>query len=135
MLSHPDFDKEFILITDASADGLGAILSQKNENDKEVVIAYASRRTNNNERNYPITDLECLAIIWAVKHFHKFLINTKFRIITDHAALKSLMKDKEPKGRRARWMMELQQYNFEIFHRSGKLNTNADALSRLKFKE
>jgi hypothetical protein len=134
ILSHPNFNKDFILITDASADGLGAILSQKNENDKEVVIAYASRRTNNNERNYPITDLECLAIIWAVKHFHKFLIGTKFKIITDHAALKSLMKDKEPKGRRARWMMELQQYNFEIIHRSGKLNTNADALSRLKYK-
>ena len=45
------------------------------------------------------------------------------------------MKDKEPKGRRARWVMKLQQYNFEIFHRSGKLNTNADALSRLKYKE
>jgi hypothetical protein len=134
ILSHPDFSKDFILITDASADGLGAILSQKNENDKEVVIAYASRRTNNNERNYPITDLECLAIIWAVKHFHKFLINTKFKVITDHAALKGLMKDQEPKGRRARWMMELQQYNFEIMHRSGKLNTNADALSRLKYK-
>ena len=135
VLSHPDFSKEFILITDASAEGLGAVLAQKNENDKEVVIAYASRRTNNNERNYPITELECLAIIWAVEHFHKFLISTKFRVITDHAALKSLMKDKEPKGRRARWVMKLQQYNFEIFHRSGKLNTNADALSRLKYKD
>ena len=135
ILAHPDFNKEFILITDASADGLGAILSQKNKDDKEVVIAYASKSTNNNERNYPITDLECLAIIWAVRHFHKFLINHKFKVIMDHAALKSLMKDKEPKGRRARWTMELQQYNFEILHRSGKLNTNADALSRLKYKE
>ncbi|GBC09217.1 hypothetical protein RclHR1_00870008 [Rhizophagus clarus] len=134
ILAHSDFNKEFILITDASAVGLGAILSQKNDEDKEVVIAYASKSTNSNERNYPITDLECLAIIWAVRHFHKFLINNKFKIITDHAALKSLMKDKEPKGRRARWMMELQQYNFEIIHRSGKLNTNADALSRLKFR-
>ena len=135
ILAHPDFNKEFILITDASADGLGAILSQKNKDDKEVVIAYASKSTNSNERNYPITDLECLAIIWAIRHFHKFLINHKFKVITDHAALKSLMKDKEPKGRRARWTMELQQYNFEILHRSGKLNTNADALSRLKYKE
>ncbi|GBC05726.1 hypothetical protein RclHR1_00640014 [Rhizophagus clarus] len=111
ILAHPDFSKEFILITDASADGLGAILSQKNDEDKEVVIACASKSTNSNKRNYPITDLECLAIIWA-----------------------SLMKDKELKGRRARWMMELQQYNFEIIHRSEKLNTNADALSRLKFR-
>ncbi|GET00710.1 enzymatic polyprotein; endonuclease; Reverse transcriptase, putative [Rhizophagus clarus] len=134
ILAHPDFSKEFILITDASADGLGAILSQKNDEDKEVVIACASKSTNSNKRNYPITDLECLAIIWAVRHFHKFLINNKFKIITDYATLKSLMKDKELKGRRARWMMELQQYNFEIIHRSEKLNTNADALSRLKFR-
>ncbi|GES97129.1 retroviral-like aspartic protease 1 [Rhizophagus clarus] len=65
ILAHPDFSKEFILITDALADGLGAILSQKNDEDKEVVIAYASKNTNSTERNYPITDLECLAIIWA----------------------------------------------------------------------
>ncbi|GET02136.1 enzymatic polyprotein; endonuclease; Reverse transcriptase, putative [Rhizophagus clarus] len=101
ILAHPDFNKEFILITDALADGLGAILSQKNEEDKEVVIAYTSKSTNNNEKNYPITDLKCLAIIWVVRHFYKFLINNKFKIITDHAALKSLMRDKEPKGRRA----------------------------------
>ncbi|GBB99340.1 hypothetical protein RclHR1_34960001 [Rhizophagus clarus] len=67
ILAHPDFSKEFILITDALADGLGAILSQKNDEDKEVVIAYASKNTNSTERNYPITDLECLAIIWANK--------------------------------------------------------------------
>jgi hypothetical protein len=135
ILAHPNFEKDFILITDASADGLGAILAQKNEDDKEVVIAYASRSTNNNERNYPITDLECLAIVWGIQHFHKFLINTKFKVITDHAALKGLMNDKEPKGRRARWIMNLQQYDFEVVHRSGKLNTNADALSRLKYKQ
>ena len=134
ILAHPDFDKEFILITDASADGLGAILSQKNKDDKEVVIAYASKSTNKTERNYAPTDLECLAVVYGVEYFHKFLINQKFKIVTDHIALKSLLNDKEPRGRRARWIMKLQQYDFEVKHKSGSANKNADALSRLKFK-
>jgi hypothetical protein len=67
--------------------------------------------------------------------FHKFLIGRKFTVITDHAALKSLTNGKIPKGRRARWMMKLQQYGFEIVHRSGKENKSADALLRLRFEE
>jgi hypothetical protein len=87
------------------------------------------------EKNYPITELECLAVVWAIEYFHKFLVGRKFTVITDHAPLKSLMKSKVPKGRRAKWTMELQQYTFEIIHRSGKENKNADALSRLRFEE
>ncbi|CAB4420776.1 unnamed protein product [Rhizophagus irregularis] len=135
ILAHPDFEKEFILLTDASAEGLGAILSKKNDEGKEVVISYASKSNNNTEANYPITDLECLAIVWGIRYFHKFLIGRKFKVITDHAALKGLMNDKIPKGRRARWIMELQQYDFEVIHRSGKENKNADALSRLKYEK
>ena len=135
ILDYPDLEKEFILITDASGEGLGAILAQKNEEDKEFVIAYASRSLIGAEKNYPITELECLAIFWGIKHFHKFLAGGKFTVITDHAALKGLMNAKIPTGRRARWVMELQQYDFEVVHRSGKENKNADALSRLKFEE
>jgi hypothetical protein len=88
------------------------------------------------EKNYPITEQECLAIVWAVEHFHKYLVGKKFTIITDHSALKTLKTSKIPKkGRRARWIMELQQYDFEIKHRPGKNNGNADALSRLKYKK
>ena len=99
------------------------------------MIAYASRSLVGAESNYPITELECLAVFWGIQYFHKFLIRRKFTVITDHAALKSLTNGKIPKGRRARWMMELQQYDFEIVHRSGKENKNADALSRLRFEE
>ncbi|GET04491.1 putative integrase core domain protein [Rhizophagus clarus] len=87
------------------------------------------------EKNYLITDLECLAIVRRIEHFHKFLIGRKFKIITDHAALKGLMNAKILKGRKARWVIELQQYDFEVIHRNGKENKNADALSRLKYEK
>src|SRR6266498_463771 len=90
ILSYPDYEKEFILITDASGRGLGAVLSQLNDDGKKVVIAYASRSLVQAEKNYPITDQECLAIMWAIEHFHKYLIGKKFMIITDHSALKTL---------------------------------------------
>ena len=136
ILQHPNFEKEFILITDASGEGLGAILEQLDEKGREIVISYASRNLIEAETRYPITELECLAIVWAIKYFHKYLIGKKFKIITDHAALKGFIStSKVPKGRRGKWMMELQQYDFEIIHRSGKENKNADALSRLKFNE
>jgi len=136
ILEYPDWNKEFILITDASGEGLGVVLSQINDNGKEVVIAYASRSLRGVEVNYPITEMECLAIVWGIEHFHKYLIANKFTVITDHSALKTLKTVKCPKkGRRARWIMELQQYDFEIKHRPGKQNNNADALSRLKYKK
>ena len=132
ILEYPDFEKEFILITDASGEGLGAILAQKNKDDKEIVIAYASRSLKPAEKNYPITELECLAIVWGVEHFHKYLIQKRFTILTDHSALKTIKTAKIPKkGKRARWMMELQQYDFDIKHRAGKENQNADTLSRM----
>ncbi|CAB4419687.1 unnamed protein product [Rhizophagus irregularis] len=135
ILVYPDFDKEFILITDGSKIGLGAVLAQMNENNKEIVIAYASRSTVGAEKNYPPTELECLAVFWGIKHFQKYLVGRKFIVITDHAALKGLTDGKEQTGRRARWVMKLQQFDFKIVHRSGKKIKNADALSRLQFEE
>ena len=77
-MRYPDFEKEFYLFTDASGIGLGAVLSQLNKENKEVVIAYASRTLNEAEQKYPITEQECLAVIWAVQYFHKFLIGRNF---------------------------------------------------------
>jgi hypothetical protein len=132
VLRYSDFDKEFIVATDASDIALGAVLMQKDENGKEYSIAYASKSLNETEQRYGITDKEGLAVIWAVQHFHKYLMGKKFTIITDHSALKFIKTQKFPHGRRGRWMMELQKYDFEIIHRAGKSNKNADALSRLR---
>jgi hypothetical protein len=134
ILVYPSFEKEFILITDGSKIGLGAVLAQMNEENKEVVIAYASRSTVGAEKNYPPTELECLAVFWGIKHFQKYLVGRKFVVITDHAALKGLTDGKEQTGRRARWVMKLQQFDFKIVHRSGKKIKNVDALSRLRFE-
>src|SRR6266536_5752604 len=131
ILLFPNFDKPFVLCTDASLKGLGAVLEQEDENKNLRSVAYASRSLTPAEKNYHTTDLECLAIIWSVRHFHKYLINKPFKIFTDHSALKSLQKITEPIRRKVRWIMELQQYNFIIEHRSEKKNQNADALSRL----
>ena len=131
ILAYPNEEKEFILITDASGTGLGAVLSQKDEKGREVVVEYASRKLNKHEQKYPITEQECLAVKWAINYFHQYLISKKFRVITDHSALKTLMTTQIPKGRRARWIMDLENYDFIIEHRAGKSNANADALSRL----
>ena len=135
VLVYSDFEQPFILYTDTSGTGLGAVLSQLQDDGKEHVIAYASRSLNQAEQNYSVTDQECLAIVWAIEHFHHYLELQPFEVVTDHSALKWLKTSKIPKGRRARWMMKLQLYNFTIRHRPGKINTNADALSRMYEQE
>ncbi|GBB94650.1 hypothetical protein RclHR1_23990004 [Rhizophagus clarus] len=131
ILSYPDFNRSFIIYMDASGTSLGTVLSQLQEDGKEHVIAYASRSMNKAEMNYAITDQECFAVVWAVQHFQHYLGMRPFTIVTDHIALKWLKTSKILKGRRARWIMELQQYNFQIKHRPGKANANADALSQI----
>ena len=131
ILQYPDFNKPFVLYTDASGTGLGAVLSQIDDEKRERVIAYTSRSLNKAECNYGITDQECLAVVWAVKHFEQYLGLLPFKVITDHSALKFLQTADVPTSKRARWMMYLQQFQFEIVHRPGKENSNADALSRI----
>ena len=130
ILIHPDFNKPFIIFTDASAIGLGAILSQKDDEGRERVIRYASRRTNDAERNYSATNLECLAVVWAVQYFRKYVAGTQFQLVTDHSAITSLRKTQNPRGQTARWIMTLQEYDFEVIYRPGRIHSNVDTLSR-----
>ena len=132
ILAYPDFERPFILYTDASTFALGAILSQLGEDKKEHVIAYASRTLNIHERKYSITELECLAVVWAVKHYHHYLHGQSFTVITDHAALAYLKNMTNPVGRLGRWLMILNGYNMKIIHRSGKQHSNVDTLSRIQ---
>jgi hypothetical protein len=131
ILQYPNFNKPFYLHTDASGTGLGAVLAQKDDEKREYAIAYASRSLSRAERNYSTTEQECLAVIWAVEYFKHYFGTTHFFIVTDHAALKWL-RTTELKGRRARWILRLEPYNFTILHRAGKKHNNADTLSRLE---
>ncbi|CAF1049114.1 unnamed protein product [Brachionus calyciflorus] len=125
-----DFNREFIVYTDASTTAISVILAQNDENCNEYVVFYASRLLKNHERNYSITELECLAVIWGVNHFRIYLYYRKVLIVTDHYALKWLLTLKSPNARLTRWAILLQTFNFEISHRKGKIHSNVDALSR-----
>ncbi|GBM62391.1 Transposon Ty3-I Gag-Pol polyprotein [Araneus ventricosus] len=129
ILTYPRTDKDFILDTDASNEGIGAVLSQ-NTGNEERVIAYFSKSLGKPERNYCVTRKELLAIVKSLEHFHHYLYGRKFLLRTDHASLRWLLNFKEPEGQIARWIQRLQEYDFEIQHRKGTSHGNADALSR-----
>jgi len=129
VLSFPKEEEEFILDTDASNIGIGAVLSQRQEG-KEKVIAYYSRVLNKPEKNYCVTRRELLAIVDSLKFFRHYLLGRKFLIRTDHVSLKWLMSFRELEGQLARWLERLQQFDFEVIHRKGLSHKNADGLSR-----
>lgn len=135
LLSYPDFSREFIIQTDASGYGLGAVLSQmqrlpNSDDEVEVVIAYASRHLNERERKWSTTEKECLAIIYAVTVFRPYVYGRVFTCVTDHRPLEWLMSKKEPTGKLERWALKLQEYQMKIGYRAGKSHQNADCLSR-----
>ena len=130
VLSYPNFKHEFILQTDSSDVGVGAILSQYDEDGIKHVIAYSSKALSPREQNYSTTEKEAFAIQFGTQHFRVYLVGRKFTIITDHNALKWLNQI-EPKGRVARWLVDLQEFDFIVKYRPGRVHNNADALSRL----
>ena len=131
VLAFPDFARGFVLETDASGVGLGAILAQSHEDGTVHPIAYASRTLQLHEKNYATTELEALGIVWAIKHFHHYLYGHHCEVYTDHEPLIALLNTPHPSGKLARWGLILQDVDLVIRYRSGKKNAGADALSRL----
>ncbi|CAC5391269.1 unnamed protein product [Mytilus coruscus] len=129
ILAYPDYDRPFRVYTDASSFALGAVLCQE-QSGQERVICYAGRALSKQEQNYGITELECLALVFAIKKFDCYLRFTSFTAYVDHAALKWLLSLKEPTGKFARWVALIQSYNFEIVYRPGSSHGNADGVSR-----
>ena len=134
ILIYPDFEKDFILDTDASGSSIGAVLSQK-INGKERAVCLGSRTLSKSERQYNVTRKEMLSVIYFMKRFRHYLLGRRFVVRTDHSALKSLMKTKDPEGQTARWIESLASFDFEIQHRPGKRHNNADALSQTPIRK
>ena len=125
-----DPTKPYILQTDASERGLGAVLSQVDRRGEEHPVAFASRKLLPREMNYSTIEKECLAIVWALKFFNTYLYGQVFTIETDHQPLSWLHRMKSSNARLTRWALAIQPYQFEIKHRRGQENGNADGLSR-----
>ena len=139
VLQLPDMKRPFILVTDASDVGTGAMLAQRRDGKHLVPVTFFHHTLTQAERNYPVTDRELLAVILAIKKFRVYLSGQPFDLITDHAALKwinSLAMD-EIHGRRARWLDYLQQFPMRPIHRPGTSPelSMADYLSRIGHAE
>ena len=131
ILAYADLSKPFILHTDASCTGLGAVLYQKQAGLKRV-IAYASRGLSKSERNYPAHKLEFLALKWAVcDKFHDYLYGPKFEVITDNNPLTYALSSAKLDADGHRWLAALANYELNIKYRPGSQNIDADTLSRL----
>lgn len=129
ILAYPDFTKPFVLTCDASNYAISAILSQ-GPIGNDSPIAYASRTLNKAECNYSVTEKECLAILFGTKTFRPYLYGRRFKIVTDHRPLKWLFNCKDPGSKLVRWRLKLEEFDYEIEYKKGKINSNADALSR-----
>ena len=131
VLRSPDFTKHFVLQTDASDRGIGAVLSQYDEMGHDQPIAYFSKKLLPAEERYSTTEKECLAIKLSIQAFHSYLVGKAFTIQTDHRSLEWLNRVKDSNPRLTQWSLFLQSYDHVVEYRSGSANANADTLSRL----
>jgi hypothetical protein len=135
VLVHYDPAKPIVVSCDASSYGVGCVLSHVIDGE-ERPVAFASRTLTPAEKNYAQIDREALAIVFAVRRFHKYLFARRFIIVTDHKPLLGLFGSHKPvpeicSPRMTRWLLTLSSYLYKIVYREGKLNSNADAMSRL----
>ncbi len=130
MFAFSDPSKPYILHVDASLDGLGAVLNQEYPEGFRPV-AFASRKLSRSERNYPIHQLEFLALKWAiVDKFHDYLYGAKFTVRTDNNPLTYVLTTAKLNATGHRWLAALTTYDFNVQYKPGKSNIDADLLSR-----
>ena len=117
VLAYADFKAPFILHTDASGEGLGAVLYQVQEG-KQRVIAYASRSLSKSERNYPVHKLEFLALKWAITDkFHEYLYSSQFQVYTDNNPLTYVLTTAKLDATGHRWVAALSNHTFSVIYK------------------
>ncbi len=129
ILDYPKPTDKFVLTTDASELGLGAVLSTT----RGTVVEYASRALTADEKKFATIEKECLAVVWAVRKLRHYLVGARFTLETDHKPLEWLESAKQSRARSQRlerWSLELRAYEFDVVHRPGRDNQHADTLSR-----
>lgn len=129
-LAYPNFTLPFIIETDASNKGLGAVLKQA-FNNEEKAIHYASCGLKQGEKSKSTIEKELLAIYWGIKYFRPYIYGTKFHLRSDHRPLVYLFSLRDPTSKLNRIRMELEEHDFVIEYVPGKLNSEADGMSRI----
>ena len=158
VVMHPDFSKPFVLHTDASKVAVAAVLTQyipvaelerkslnqgfpwaslgrtktvNGEKVREIVVGFYSKMNQPGDAKLGATALECLAVVLALNHFRPYIWGRPVTVVTDASALRWLLTLNDNNGKLLRWAMRLQEYDVLVVHRAGKLNGNADGMSRL----
>lgn len=136
ILRAPDWGRQFELSVDWARHAVAACLSQRDDQGREYVVSYASKRLTGPALNWASVDGEAFAAVFGVTRFHPFLYGTgRFILYTDHSAIKFLLTSKNLTGKLARLAMRLMQYDMEIRHRPGATNSVADGLTRLELED
>ena len=134
ILTRPNYDKPFILATDASDYAIGGILGQLDENGKERIVKFLHKTLSQTERRYSATEREAFATYWCITQCKPYLLPKRFDLITDHSALRWMLNNLNQKTKFHRWQTQLSHYKYNIIHKPGNKHTNADALSWLQYR-
>ena len=131
VLAYPDPNKEYLLKTNASKLGLGAVLSQKQSDGRYHLVAFRSMALHRAKVNYHSTKLQFLAMKWSIKYFQTYLLGHHFKVHMDNNPLMYSLTSPNTDTMKQRWINELVKYDFSLKYQKGKNNTVADALSRI----
>ena len=130
VLAYPITNKPFIVEVDASKTAVGGVLHQEQHDGTVRPVSYCSYALSPPQQNWEPYSQETFALVLAVRKWHPYLFGNRFTFRSDHNPLKNIRGKKDPRGKIANWLMELEEYDYQVEHIPGKNNVVADCLSR-----